>query len=174
MKKPYFFSRDGLSDEHYRLIGLIAAEWAEFELVMESALLHFLYNSWGDLSWRRSHCLSAEMGNVSRVNAILSLASVAEQWGKVTETQFLALEKLCNRADTLRGQRNEIVHATWMPRREGSTEPPHRSKMTAKRVLKVSLEPRDDKTLMAIAEGISQLNWEWRAFFKDVLRSKVF
>ena len=171
--KTYFFTQ-GLTDNHYRLIGLIAAEWSEFESTMEVAILHFLYNSWGDLSWRRSHCFSVEMGNVARVNAILSLAGVAEKFGKMDEKHFLKLEKLCNRADGLRAKRNDIVHATWMPRRVDDVEPPHRSKLTAKRVLKSSLEPRSDEDMEKIAKDIAQLHWDWREFFKDDLRSKVF
>jgi hypothetical protein len=173
---PRFFSKSALTDEHLRAIGLIAAEWSVLEITLEAVLMHFFADD-----WERGRILTVEMSNTARINAILSLAQLERdsvqpmpfELHRITADQFEQLRMLCSKFDSLRSQRNSVIHAYWTDpetREEGAKY----LRVTARRQLKVSTNSFSALQLDALAAEIAQLRNEIHEFMFMELESGYF
>ena len=158
----YFVSRLALSDEHLQAIGLIAAEWSILEITTEQMIMHFIAEN-----WEKGRAITVEMGAVSRINAILALSKIEALQGKISPDHLKKLESLCNRLDSLRAERNKIVHGYWI-------SPTEIVKVTAKRELSVSHKSATIQEMNQIATDIAKLREEIWAFMLDELESGYF
>lgn len=171
----FFYSTGALTDEHYRAIGLIAAEWSVLEIALETAIIQYISDEWDD-----GRVLTVELGNVARVNAIIALAKLnmeradKESFNYITPDQFATLVKICNKIDNLRTRRNEAVHAYWLPPDFRGTGTTQHMRVSAKRVLKAELRPMALSDLNSLAEEIAFTHDEFRKFFADELSAWHF
>lgn len=176
VNNPRFSSMSALTDEHLRAIGLIAAEWSILEITLEAVLIHFFAND-----WEQGRILTVEMSNTARINAILSLAQLERDsvWPmpndlhRITADQFEQLRMLCSKFDSLRSQRNSVIHAYWIDpetREEGAKF----VRVTARRQLKVTTSSFSVLQLDSLAAEIANLEHEIREFMFMELESGYF
>lgn len=114
--------------EHYTAIGMVAAEWAELELLIDE------YSS--ELAGIRFHdlgaCFTAQIGGAARkLDAYLSLAHQRGISGAKAALHAFARDTV-----PLAERRNRIIHDPWVISGDGIGIRPQRLEVTARRELR--------------------------------------
>jgi hypothetical protein len=139
-----------LSDDHYKAIGRVAANWSMIESSLERYIWFLL--SWGEDVGR---CVTTYMGFGQRMQTLLTLAHDTfslngESWREnelATLTRFLEVDLNKN----LRVERNNIVHGIWSRDDEDTLGV---IKTVARKELHVAVQPHTPTTIEDLADRI--------------------
>jgi hypothetical protein len=134
-----------LPDSHYAAIGKVAANWAAFERLMESAL--WVLAGVGDYP---GACLTSQIPNMARrFDALLALARLKN----VDEKIIKKLQQFSHESQTLNLQRNRIIHDAW--HWNFATQRALRLELSAAKRLTLGLVETPEAAVMGIAEEIA-------------------
>ena len=112
------------AQRHYAAIGKVAAEWAEFEFILDTRTLRL-----AGFPAEKGTCLTAQIaGPARKLDAYISLARLCG----ASETTIKKISKFQQQTYDLAEKRNRIVHDQWLIFPSGST---HRLEITARRKL---------------------------------------
>lgn len=131
--KPSVQVFEPLPDDNpcYRLIGLIAAETARIERLIDQAICNI-----GEMDLKVGACLTGQMtGAGPRFNALLQLATNRG----MSEAILKRIKSLKRQAEPRFGDRNQVVHDAWV--HERTTKEPHQFRGKARTNPKFGPEP---------------------------------
>jgi hypothetical protein len=130
---------DPLPDEHpcYRLVGLIAAETARIERLLEQSICNV-----GEMDLKAGACLTGQMiGPTPRFNALLQLAMNRG----MSDGIIKRISTLSGHGSDKFERRNRVVHDPWL--RERTSEEPHQFRAKAKKDPTFGAVPVSEKDL---------------------------
>ena len=139
-----------LTDDHYKAIGRVATNWSMIESALERYIWFLL--SWGEDVGR---CVTTYMNFNQRMQAVLTLANDTfshngKSWREeelAALTSFLDVEL----NNTLRVERNNIVHGIWSRDEEDNLGV---IKTVARKALRVEIQPYTPSTIGDVADRI--------------------
>jgi len=129
-----------LTEAHYAAIGRVAAEWASFEVTVDTASLNM-----ADMDAKTAACFTAQIqGSARKLDAYIALARLRGATKTIEE-----LNKFAKDTQGLQEQRNRIVHDPWV----GFTKP-HRLEATARKLLRLMFIPVPTDEVLQLAPRI--------------------
>lgn len=144
-----------LSKEHYAAIGQVAAEWAEFEILLDISTLML-----AKIKMKLGFCLTAQIaGSARKLDAYIALA---QQLGADKKT-IKTLNTFAKDTVGLAEQRNRTVHDSW-----SALGGAHRFEVTARKVLRTEMIPVSVEELVALAKRIDAHSQHFYNLSRDV------
>jgi hypothetical protein len=135
-----------LPDEYLREIGLISVRWNQLELVIQMGLIKLLGKDFND---PRSHIPFVHMTLPHRLEVLRSLV---QEYAKGYGGTFLQeYEVIARKLETVKKQRNNLVHASWLTESEGKVS---RMSMSAHGTFKHIHTRSSLKELKAVTDSI--------------------
>jgi hypothetical protein len=158
-----------------RAIGAVAAEWSYVEFRVRTLLADL-----AEAEVPYGTILTAHMTMNVQLDALVACADARTvrdgrraSRGYLTNKDADVLRALVTRVEQLRGQRNDAVHALWIPGKRKRTQ--SHLKLTARRVFKTSEIKRTVKEVEKLALDIAELEHDLYAFqdgFEELRRSR--
>jgi hypothetical protein len=143
-------AHSALREDHpiYALVGRVAAEWANYESILDRIIWKL-----ADLSGPRGACITAQlMGAGVRLVTITSLANHRGIMQKISDT----IGELENRTYSLQENRNRADHDPWFLETPTNVVKQHRSQPKKQKVF--GFVPIDSNSLDILIAGIVKLN----------------
>jgi hypothetical protein len=134
------------AERHYAAIGKVAAEWAEFEFILDTRTLRL-----GAFDTKRGLCLTLQIiGPGRKLNAYMSIALL----NGASDTTIKKLLKFQGRAFELAEKLNRVVHDQWMIFPSGSS---HRFEATANKKLVMEYKEHPTESVDMLMKEIRSL-----------------
>lgn len=155
---PKYVSPMKLSDEHMRLVGIIAAHWETIDLILTRVVAEAMSFKYEDVG-----ILVSNISFETKCNLLMASGRPLQNNDPANWKKFTAILE-CIRSSNR--TRNTYVHAQWFPLEQG--EVPIRSTMRVERgKIKIADEPTPISDLENAAQEIHQTAEKLTEFFQD-------